>query len=165
MERIERSFADLEYESKKRKTRREKFLERMEVLVPWEKLLEKIRPYYPTAGKGRVPYPLEGMLRVHCVQLFYNVSDPAMEDMLYEIESVRRFTGIRLEKVPDETTILNFRHLLERHGLGKVLFETIKEHLAEEGLVLKEGTIMDASIIASPASRQNRKRERDPEMK
>ena len=80
-------------------------------------------------GKGRVPYPLEGMLRVHCVQLFYNVSDPAMEDMLYEIESVRRFTGIRLEKVPDETTILNFRHLLERHGLGKVVFETIKEHL------------------------------------
>ena len=165
MERIERSFADLEYESKKRKTRREKFLERMEVLVPWEKLLEKIRPYYPTAGKGRVPYPLEGMLRVHCVQLFYNVSDPAMEDMLYEIESVRRFTGIRLEKVPDETTILNFRHLLEGHGLGKVLFETIKEHLAEEGLVLKEGTIMDASIIASSASRKNRKRERDPEMK
>ena len=105
------------------------------------------------------------MLRVHCVQLFYNASDPEMEDMLYEIESVRCFTGIRLEKVPDETTILNCHHLLERHGLGKVLFETIKEHLAEEGLVLKEGTIMDASIIAAPVSRKNRKRERDPEMK
>ena len=134
MERIERSFAELEYEGKKRKTRREKFLERMEGLIPWEKLLEKIRPYYPPAGKGRVPYPLEGMLRVHCVQLFYNVSDPAMEDMLYEIESVRRFSGIR------------------------------KEHLAEAGLVLREGTILDASIIASPASRKNRERARDPEM-
>ena len=164
MEGIARSFADLEYESKKGKTRRERFLERLEVLAPWEKLLEQIRPYYPTAGKGRVPYPLEGMLRVHCVQLFYNVSDLAMEDMLYEIESVRRFTGIRLEKAPDETTILTFRHLLERHGLGKVLFETIKEHLTEAGRVLKEGTIMDAGIIASPASRKNRKRERDPEM-
>ena len=119
----------------------------MEVLIRWEKLLEKIRPYYPSAGKGRVPYPPEQMLRVHCVQLFYKVSDPGMEDMLYEVESVRRFTGIRLEKVPDETTILNFRHLLERHGLGKVLFETIKEDLAEAGLILKEGTIMDASII------------------
>ncbi|MCY4173312.1 MAG: IS5 family transposase [Cyanobacteria bacterium MAG CAR3_bin_5] len=165
MEGIERSFADLEYESKKGKTRRERFLERMEVLAPWEKLLEQIRPYYPTAGKGRVPYPLEGMLRVHCVQLFYNVSDPAMEDMLYEIESVRRFTGIRLEKALDKTTILTFRHLLERHGLGKVLFETIKEHLTEAGLVLKEGTIMDAGISASPASRKNRKRARDPEIK
>ena len=165
MESVERSFADLEYESKKRKTRREKFLDRMEVLIPWEKLLEKIRPYYPSAGKGRVPYHPEEMLRVHCVQLFYNVSDPAMEDMLYEVESVRHFTGIRLQKVPEETTILNFRHRLERHGLGKVLFETIKEHLAETGLMLKEGTIMDASIIAAPSSRKNRKKECDPEMK
>ena len=137
----------------------------MEVLIRWEKLLEKIRPYYPSAGKGRVPYPPEQMLRVHCVQLFYKVSDLGMEDMLYEVESVRRFTGIRLEKVPDETTILNFRPLSGRHGLGKVLFETIKEDLAEAGLILKEGTIMDASIIAAPASRKNRKRERDPEMK
>ena len=83
----------------------------MEVLIPWEKLLEKITPHYPTSGMGRPPYPLASMLRVHCVQLFYNLSDPAMEDMLYEVESVRRFCGIRLEKVPDKTTILNFRHL------------------------------------------------------
>ena len=165
MERVERSFADLEYESKKRKTRRERFLERMEVLVRWERLLEEIRPYYPKAGKGRAPYELESMLRVHCVQLFYNLSDPATEDMLYEVESVRRLTGISLSKVPDETTILNFRHLLERHGLGQVLFESIKEHLAEEGLMLKEGTIVDASIMEAPASTKNRKRERDPEMK
>ena len=98
MERVERSFADLEYESKKRKTRRERFLERMEVLVRWERLLEEIRPYYPKAGKGRAPYELESMLRVHCVQLFYNLSDPATEDMLYGIERVRRLTGISLKK-------------------------------------------------------------------
>ena len=162
---MERSFADFEYESKKRKTGREVFLERMEVLLSWERLLEQIRPYYPKAGKGRAPYELESMLRVHCVQLFYNLSDPAMEDMLYEIEKVRRFTSTSLNKVPEETTILNFRHLLERHGLGQVLFESIKNHLAEEGLILKEGTIVDASIIEAPASTKNRKRERDPEMK
>ena len=138
MKSVERSFADLEYESKKRKTRRERFLERMDALIPWERLLEEIRPYYPKAGKGRAPYELESMLRVHCVQLFYNLSDPAMEDMLYEIESVRHFTGISLSKVPDETTILNFRHLLERHGLGQVVFESIKDHLSEAGLMLKE---------------------------
>ena len=137
----------------------------MDVLIPWERLLDQIRPYYPKAGKGRVPYELECMLRVHCVQLFYNLSDPATEDMLYEIERVRRFTGISLSKVADETTILNFRHLLERHGLGQVLFESIKEHLSEAGLMLKEGTIVDASIIEAPSSRKNRKRERDPEMK
>ena len=165
MERVERSFADLEYESKKRKTRRERFLERMEMLIPWERLLEQIRPYYPKAGRGRAPYELESMLRVHCVQLFYSLSDPATEDMLYGIERVRRFTGISPKKVPDETTILNFRHLLERHGLGQVLFESIKEHLSEEGLILKEGTIVDASIIEAPTSTKNRKREREPEMK
>ena len=143
MKSMERRFADLEYESKKRKTCRERFLERMEVLIRWERLLEQIRPYDPKAGKGRAPYELESMLPVHCVQIFYNLSDPAMEDMLYEIERVRRFTGISLSKVPDETTILNFRHLLERHGLGQVLFESIKEHLSEAGLMLKEGTIFD----------------------
>ena len=100
MERVERSFADLEYESKKRKTRRERFLERMEVLIRWERLLEEVRPYYPKAGKGRAPYELECMLRVHCVQLFYSLSDPATEDMLYEIERVRRFTGISLNEAP-----------------------------------------------------------------
>ncbi len=165
MKSMERSFADLKYERKKRKTRRERFLEKMEVLVPWERLLEQIRPYYPKAGKGRVPYELESMLRVHCVQLFYSLSDPATEDMLYEIERVRHSTGISLKKVPDETTILNFRHLLERHDLGQVLFESIKDHLSEEGLMLKEGTIVDASIIEAPASTKNRKRERDPGMK
>ncbi len=137
----------------------------MEVPIRWGRLLEEVRPYYPKAGKGRAPYALESTLRVHCVQLFYNLSNPATEDMLYEVESVRHFTGISLSKVPDETTILNFRHLLERYGLPQVLFERIKNHLSEEGLILKEGTIVDASIMEAPSSTKNRKRERDPEMK
>ena len=159
------TFADLEYEGKKRKTRRERFLERMEGLIPWEELEERIRPFYPKAGRGQRPYELSTMLRVHCVQLFYNLSDPGMEDMLYEVESVRRFTGLRLSgPLPDETTILNFRHLLEEHGLGTGLFEEINRHLESQGLRLQEGTIVDASIIAAPSSTKNRSKERDPEM-
>ncbi len=100
------TFADVEYEGKKRRTRRELFLERMEALIPWERLEARIRPLYPKAGRGRQPYPLAAMLRIHCVQLFYNLSDPGMEDMLYEIESVRRFAGLRLTgPLPDETCV------------------------------------------------------------
>ena len=138
------TFADLEYEGKKRKTRREKFLERMEGLIPWEELEERIRPYYPKAGRGRRPYELSAMLRVHCVQLFYNLSDPGMEDLLYEVESVRRFVGLRLKgPLPDETTILNFRHLLEENELGVGLFQEINDHLESQGLRLQSGTIVD----------------------
>ena len=159
------TFADLEYEGKKRKTRREKFLERMNGLIPWEQLEDRIRPFYPKAGRGRRPYELSTMLRVHCVQLFYNLSDPGMEDMLYEVESVRRFAGLKLSgPLPDETTILNFRHLLDKHELGEGLFEEINRHLESQGLRLQEGTIVDASIIAAPSSTKNRGKERDPEM-
>ena len=159
------TFATVEYEQKKRKTRRERFLERIDALVPWEELAARIAPYYPKAGRGRRPYPLAAMLRVHCVQLCYNLSDPAMEDLLYEAESVRRFCGLTLRApLPDETTILHFRHLLERHALGTALFETINAHLARRGLRLREGTIVDATIIAAPASTKNRARARDPEM-
>ena len=159
------TFSELEYENKKRKTRREKFLERMDELIPWEKLEKKIRRHYPKRGRGRPPYPLSVMLRIHCVQLFYNLSDPAMEDMLYEIESVRRFVGLKLSgPIPDETTILNFRHLLERHSLGTRLFEAINRHLADHELMLKEGTIVDASIVSAPTSTKNRDKARDPQM-
>ena len=139
---------DLEYDGKKRKTRRELFLQRMDGLMPWEQLEERIRPFYPSARRGRRPYPLSTMLRVHCVQLFYNLSDPGMEDLLYEVESVRRFVGLRLSApLPDETTILHFRHLLEQHQLGQGLFQTINRHLESQALRLREGTIVDASII------------------
>ncbi len=159
------TFSELEYENKKRKTRREKFLERMDALIPWEKLEKKVRRHYPKRGRGRPAYPLSVMLRVHCVQLFYNLSDPAMEDMLYEIESVRRFVGLKLAgPIPDETTILNFRHLLERHQLGTKLFEAINRHLADHELVLKEGTIVDASIVSAPTSTKNQDKARDPQM-
>ena len=159
------TFSELEFQGKKRKTRRELFLERMDGLIPWQRLEERIRPVYPKAGKGRQPYPLAVMLRTHCVQLFYNLSDPGMEDLLYEAESVRRFVGLNLsEALPDETTILNFRHLLERHSLGEGLLQEINAHLESQGLRLREGTIVDASIIEAPSSTKNRAGERDPEM-
>ena len=160
------TFSDLEYQGKKRKTRREQFLERMDGLIPWRILEDRIRPFYPKAGRGRHPYPLAAMLRVHCVQLFYNLSDPGMEDLLYESGPVRRFVGLKLTgPLPDETTILNFRHLLERHNLGQGLLEEIKAHLESQGLRLREGTIVDATIIEAPSSTKNRAGERDPEMR
>ncbi len=159
------TFADLEYQGKKRKTRRELFLERMDGLIPWPRLEERIRPFYSKAGKGRHPYPLPVMLRIHCVQLCYNLSGPGMEDVLYESEPVRRFVGLKLSgALPDETTILNFRHLLERHNLGQGLFEEINGHLESQGLKLRQGTIVDATIIAAPSSTKNRAGERDPQM-
>ena len=159
------TFAGLEYQGKKQRTRRELFLERMDALIPWQKLEGRIRLVYAKPGKGRRPYPLPVMLRVHCVQLFYNLSDPGMEDLLYEAESVRRFVGLSLtEALPDETTILNFRHLLKRHELGRGLLEEINADLESQGLRLREGTIVDASIIEAPSSTKNRAGERDPEM-
>lgn len=122
--------------------------------------------YYAKAGPqgGRPAYPLPVMLRVHCLQLFYNLSDPGLEDALYEVESMRRFAGLKLERIPDETTILNFRRLLERHQLGEKLFKAINRKLDEAGLLLKEGTIVDATIIAAPSATKNASGERDPEM-
>ena len=159
------TFSDLEYQGKKRKTRRELFLERMDGLIPWQLLEDRIRPFYPKAGRGRHPYPLPVMLRVHCVQLCYNLSDPGMEDLLYESEPVRRFAGLRLsEPIPDESTILHFRHLLERHNLGPAMLEEINAHLESQGLKLRQGTIVDATIIEAPSSTKNRAGERDPEM-
>lgn len=159
------TFSEAEYNVKKRKTRRELFLEKMDRLIPWKKLERQIAPHYPKPGNGRRPYPLSTMLRVHCMQLFYNLSDPAMEDALYEIESMRRFASLRLSgPLPDETTILNFRHLLERDSLGERLFETINRHIQSKGLILKGGSIIDASIIEAPTSTKNQTGKRDPEM-
>jgi IS5 family transposase len=161
------SFASLAYDSKKKKTRREKFLEEMGEVIPWGKIIDVIRPHYPKAGNGRQPMGLEMMLRIYFMQQWYGLSDPAMEDSLYDIESMRRFAGIDLERdvVPDETTILHFRHLLEKHNLTKEIFEQTQRYLTAKGLLLREGTIVDATIINAPSSTKNRDKKRDPEMK
>ena len=165
MKRI--SFAGLAYENKKKKTRREKFLDEMDKVIPWGKLTKVINTHYPKAGNGRQPMPLEQMLRIYFLQQWYGLSDPGMEDALYDIESMRRFAGIDLEAdvVPDETTILHFRHLLEKHNLTKGLFDQINHHLTERGLLVREGTIVDATIINAPSSTRNQEKVRDPEMK
>ncbi len=120
------SFADSEFTSKRRKTRKELFLGCMNELIPWQQLEALIEPFYPKAGHGRRPYPLATMLRIHFMQNWYNMSDPAMEDALYEITSMRLFAGLSLEgAIPDHTTIMNFRHLLEQHKLGRKLFKEV----------------------------------------
>src|SRR4030066_1777028 len=161
------SFANLAYENKKKQPRREKFLQEMDQVIPWEELLQIIKKYYPKAGNGRQPMPLERMLRIYFMQLWYGLSDPAMEDALYDIESLRRFADIDIETdgIPDETTILNFRHLLERHELTKKIFEKTQRFLSEEGLLLREGTIVDATIINAPSSTKNKDKCRDQEMR
>lgn len=158
------SFSDAEGQAKRKQTRREKFLAQMDELLPWKELERPIARYYSKSLRGRKPYPLSSMLRIHCMQLFYNLSDPAMEDSLYEIESMRRFASISIDTVPDETTILNFRHLLEEHNLGEKLFNNINRYLEKKGLSFKEGTIMDATIIEAPTSTKNKSGKRDPEM-
>ena len=159
------TFARVEFERDGYKTRRQKFLERLDGLVPWQRFEAAIEPHYPKPGRGRRPYPLSVMLRIHTVQLCYNLSDPGMEDLLHEAESVRAFCFLTLsEPIPDETTILNFRHLLERHSLGSRILQLINEHLTSKGLKLSEGSIVDATIISAPSSTKNRGRARDPEM-
>ena len=159
---------DYEQSTVKKRTRRERFLAEMEAVVPWTALIDLIEPYYPkTSSKGgRPPYPLETMLRVHLMQQWYDLSDPAMEDALIEVATMRRFAGIALitDRIPDETTILAFRHLLEENDLGEQIFDAVKAHLKANGMAMKQGTIIDATIIAAPSSTKNEKRERDPEM-
>ena len=128
----------------------------MEQLLPWQRLEKKIKRHYACPGNGRRPYPLSVMLRIHCMQLFYNLSDPAMEDALYEIESMRCFAGLSItDNLLVESTILKFRHLLEKHQLGEKLFQAINAHLDDSSLLLKEGTIVDASIISAPTSSES----------
>jgi IS5 family transposase len=161
-------FSDYEQTTARKRTKRERFLTQMAAVVPWRALIALIEPCYPKTGSkgGRPPYPLETMLRIHLMQQWYDLSDPAMEDALIEVPTMRRFAGIALisERIPDETTILAFRHLLERHDLGKQIFETVKAHLKANGMAMKQGTIIDATLIAAPSSTKNKKGERDPEM-
>lgn len=159
------TFGDAEYAGKRKKTRREVFLEEMEQVVPWKSLLNLIEPFYPVAGRGRHPYPLETMVRVHLMQNWFGLSDPAMEEALYEITPMRAFAGLTLTKaIPDETTILNFRHLLEANELAPEILRRVNAYLSRKGLMLKRGSIVDATIIAAPSSTKNATGERDPEM-
>ncbi len=158
------SIEDTSYLNRPRKTRMQKFLERMDAVLPWKKFVSEIAPYYPKGERGRRPIPLETMLRVYFLQQWYGYSDPCMEDALYDNVALRRFASLEPGRAPNETTICKFRHLLEQHGLTKKLLELSRRHLAARGILVQEGTIVDAAIITAPSSTKNKARERDPEM-
>jgi transposase, IS5 family len=155
------------FERYTKKTRRAAFLEEMEQVVPWKKLCALLEPQYPKAGNGRPPVGVERMLRIYFLQQWFNLSDPAVEEALYDSMVMRDFVGIDLgrEPVPDETTVCKFRHLLEEHGFGGEMLETVNLHLQSKGVRISRGTIVDATIIQAPSSTKNREQQRDPEMK
>src|SRR6188472_1441638 len=140
------SFSQAEYAGKKKQTRRDKFLSEMERVVPWSRLVERLRPFYPKGERGRPPIGLERMLRLYFLQQWYALADEALEDALYDSQALRSFAGIDLgsEAVPDATTLLNFRHLLERHDLARRIFEEVGVLLGEKQLLMREGTLIDA---------------------
>lgn len=161
------SFSQAEFATKKKITRREKFLARMEEVIPWARLLAVIEPFYPKGERGRPPVGLERMLRVYFLQQWYGLADEALEDALYDSQALRGFARIDLAAgggVPDATTLLNFRHLLETHDLCHGLFAAINADLGAQGLLLREGTLVDATLIAAPPSTKNKDKQRDPEM-
>ena len=161
-------FADFERSMTKKRTTRGQFLSMMEKVVPWEELEAMLKPFYGTQGKtvGRNPYPLPMMLRIHCLQQWYALSDARMEDELIDVPMLRSFVDIDLfqGKVPDETTILTFRHLLEEKKLAEPIFQVVNQCLEDQGLLMRKGTIVDATIIHAPSSTKNQKKQRDPEM-
>ena len=154
------------FERYTKKTRRAVFLEQMEQVVPWRELCGLIEPHYPKPGNGRPPVGVERMLRIYFLQQWFNLSDPAVEEALYDSVLMRQFAGIDLgrEPVPDETTVCKFRHLLEQHQLGGEMLETVNLHLQKKGVRITTGTIVDATLIEAPSSTKNRDQQRDPEM-
>jgi IS5 family transposase len=160
------SFSEAEYGAKKKRTRRDKFLAEMDRVVPWARLVERLRPLYPKGERGRPPIGLERMLRIYFLQQWYGLADEALEDALYDSQALRGFAGIELnrEPVPDATTLLKFRHWLEHHQLTKALFDEVGAMLEARGLLMRQGTIVDATIIAAPPSTKNKQKSRDPEM-
>jgi len=164
---MQSSFADLEYAAKRKVTRRDRFLAEIEAMTPWSALVCELEAFYPKGGgRGRPPIGLERMLRMYIAQQCFGLSDEGIEDALYDSHAIRRFVGIDLgrEAAPDATTLLKFRRLLERHGLTRTIFATINAHLAAQGLLLREGTIVDATLVAAPPSTKNKAKARDPEM-
>ncbi len=154
------------FEKYSKTTRREIFLTEMDRIVPWGELCALIAPVYPKAGDGRPPKELEMMLRIYFLQQWFNLSDPGVEEALYDSLSMRRFAGIDLGEmpVPDESTVCRFRHLLEAHALGKKLFEQVHAYLEHRGIKIGAGTIVDATIISAPPSTKNKDKRRDPDM-
>jgi len=154
------------FERYTKKTRRQVFLEEMEQVVPWREVCALIEPHYPKPGNGRPPVGVERMLRIYFLQQWFNLSDPAVEEALYDSAVMRQFVGIDLghEPVPDETTACKFRHLLEEHQLGEQILGTVNLHLQAQGVRITTGTIVDATILHAPSSTKNREQQRDPEM-
>src|ERR1700722_8590180 len=163
----QRTFASLAWNGKGKVTRRERFLAEMDAVILWSRLVRLIEPHYPKAGQGRKPLGLEKMLRIYFLQQWFNLSDPQAEDAIYDSESMRRFAGVELgdEVVPDESTILRFRHLLERHALTHAIFDAVADLLEERRLLLRAGTIVGATLIAARSSTKKARASRDPEMK
>jgi len=154
------------FERYTKKTRRQVFLEEMEQVVPWRELCALIEPHYPKPGNGRPPVGVERMLRIYFLQQWFNLSDPAVEEALYDSPVMRQFVGVDLghEPAPDETTVCKFRHLLEEHRLGEKILGTVNLHLQARGVRITTGTIVDATILHAPTSTKNREQQRDPEM-
>jgi IS5 family transposase len=163
----QQTFGDIEYEAKKRMTKREIFLNRMDEIVPWKLWTNIVEPYYPKGERGRPPKGIELMLRMYFLQIWFSLSDEMVEDSIYDSQSMRRFLGINFleENAPDATTLLKFRHLLEEHKLCEKMFKELENILLSKGIMMQEGTIVDATIIAAPSSTKNNKKERVPEMK
>ena len=161
------TFASMAWSGKGKVTRRERFLAEMDAVLPWDRLIAVIEPHYPKPGRGRRPHDLERMLRIYFLQQWFDLSDPQTEDAIYDSESMRRFARVELgeDVIPDESTILRFRHLLEKHQLTEAIFETVRDLLEEHRLLLRAGTIVDATIIAAPSSTKNQSGTRDPEMR
>ena len=159
-------FADVEYSGRKRTTKREKFLEMMEEIIPWAVWISKIVPYYPEGKRGRPPRGIEVMLRMYLLQVWFNLSDEGTEDAIYDSYAMRKFVGINFleENAPDATTLLKFRRLLEAHGLNKLFFDAINRVMVETGHMLKGGTVVDATMINASPSTKNTRKQRDPEM-
>ena len=160
------SFSDMEYSLRKRQGKKEAFLNRMEEIIPWDSWIQIIAPYYPSGNHGRPVKGIETMLRMYLLQDWFNLSDEGVEDAIYDSYAMRKFMKINFmnEQVPDATTLLKFRHLLEEHNIGDAIFKDVNDRLEKAGLIMHGGTIVDATIIAAPSSTKNAKGERDPEM-
>lgn len=159
--------ADLGLNLSRKRTRKREFLEEMQRVVPWVDLIALIEPHYPKARTGRPPMGIDVMLRIHLLQQWFGLSDPAMEEALHDVPLYREFAGLEgpMRRLPDESTILRFRHLLEAHGLAAQMLATVNAVLQERGLMLRSGTVVDAALISAPSSTKNRTGERDPEMR